>query len=68
MLYFLIDVENGIEIIDPLGNKVIDGRFKSVKIELKVTAIDDDKRVEKIIEIPDSTFTSKTVSAIENWI
>ena len=47
---------------------VFEDKCKAVKIELKVTAIDDDKKVEKIIEIPDNTFTLKTVSAIENWI
>lgn len=64
----IIDGENGIEIIDSFGNKVIEDKCKAVKIELKVTAIDDDKKVEKLIEIPDNTFTVKTVSAIENWI
>ena len=61
-------LSNGIEIIDSFGNKVIEDKCKAVKIALKVTAIDDDKKVEKIIEIPDNTFTVKTVSAIENWI
>lgn len=64
----IIDGENGIEIIDPFGNKIIDNEYKTVKFELKVTAINDNEKIEKIIPIPDNMFEIGKVSAIEDWI
>ena len=64
----IIDGENGIEIIDPFGNKIINNECKNVKIELKVTAINDNEKIEKIIPIPNNVFEIGKASAIADWI
>ncbi len=64
----IIDGEKGFDIIDSFGNKIIDKECKNVKIELKVTAINDDEKIEKIIPIPNNMFEIGKVTDIENWI
>lgn len=60
--------EKGVYLIDSLGNRIIENEYNSVKIELKITAINDNEKIEKIIPIPNNVFEIGKVTDIENWI
>lgn len=64
----IIDGENGIGIIDSEGNSIIENNYDEITVELKITAKNKNERVEKIIKIPNNTFTKDKVSAIGDWI
>ena len=64
----IIDGEKGIGIIDSEGNSIIANNYDEITVELKITAKNKNERVEKIIKIPDNTFTKDKVSAIGDWI
>ena len=63
-----MDGEHRLSVIDSMGNSVLENEYKSIKIELKITAINNRERIEKIIPIPNNTFEIGRVSDIENWI
>lgn len=64
----IMDGEHGLSVIDSMGNSVLENEYKSIKIELKITAINNRERIEKIIPIPNNTFEIGRVSDIENWV
>lgn len=48
----VVEMENGIGIIDPLGNAITDGEYEEVTLELKITAVNKESRAEKTIPLP----------------
>ena len=60
----IIDGENGIGIIDSEGNSIVENNYEEIIVEFKITAKRKGERIEKIIKIPDNTFTKDKVSAI----
>ena len=63
----IVDGEKGLGVIDSFGNNIIENRYNAIKIELKITAVTGEEKIEKIVPIPENTFEVGKVSAIENW-
>ena len=60
--------ESGIGLIDAYGNSIVDNCYDVIKIELKITALNDEKIVNKIIPLSNEMFKKGEITAIENWI
>lgn len=60
--------ESGVGLIDSYGNIIIDNCYDSIKVELKITAIKEDKIENKIIPFSKNIYEKGVVSEIEEWI
>ncbi len=60
--------ENGIGIIDSYGNVIMENKYDSVKVELKVTAIKENETEQKTIPFQKESFEKGMVSELEDWI
>lgn len=60
--------ENGIGLIDSYGNPILDNRYDSIKVELKITAIKGERAENKIIPFSKNTFEKGEISEIEDWM
>ena len=60
--------ENGIGVIDSYGKLIIENQYDSVKVELKITAINKNEEVQKIIPFQKKAFEKGMVSQIEDWV
>ena len=60
--------ENGIGVIDSYGKLIIENQYDSVKVELKITAINKKEKVQKIIPFQKDAFEKGIVSELEDWL
>jgi len=51
--------ERGIGLIDSLGNQIFQNEYDSLHVELKITAVNKEKSVEKIITVPQNAFQKR---------
>lgn len=52
----VVEMENGIGIIDPFGNALTDSECEEISLELKITAVNKESRTEKTIPLPNSIY------------
>ena len=60
--------ENGIGVIDYFGNTVIQNKYDSVQVELKLTATNKTETATKIISFPKNIFQKGVVNDFNEWI
>ncbi|MFQ7292831.1 MAG: hypothetical protein ACLRQ0_11425 [Monoglobales bacterium] len=52
----VVEMENGIGVIDPFGNHLTDSECEEISLELKITAVNKESRTEKTIPLPNSIY------------
>ena len=52
----VVEMENGIGVIDPFGNALTDSECEEISLELKITAVNKESRTEKTIPLPNSIY------------
>lgn len=64
----IVDREKGLGVIDSYGNSIMENQYNRIKIELKITAVNNEEKTEKAIPIPYIMFEAGKVSDIEKWL
>lgn len=52
----IVNTENGIGIIDSFGNTLTDDNHENITLELKITALNKENRMEKVIPLPNNIY------------